>query len=162
MPKTILIALDYAPSSKTIAQMGYELAKGMRAEICLLHVISDASYYSSVSYSPDFGVSGFPTGVSVPPLQASELRNTAERFLEDSKKQMGNNVPITTLIKEGNPADEILEAAKALPAHIVVMGTHGRRGLDKILMGSVAEKVMHHASLPLFIIPTGTTSDSCC
>lgn len=55
---------------------------------------------------------------------------------------------------EGVFADSILEAAKSESADIIVMGSHGRGGLDKLIMGSVAEKVLHHSSVPLFIIPT--------
>ena len=63
---------------------------------------------------------------------------------------------IKTIVKDGDFAETILNTAKDLDAEIIVMGTHSRRGLDKILMGSVAEKVLQHSSIPVFIIPTKT------
>jgi nucleotide-binding universal stress UspA family protein len=154
MPKTILIAIDYAPSAKIISEMGYELAEAMQAEICLLHIISNKSYYDSAQPLPDMGVPGAVEKISSTPSQKNELRDTALNFLENIKNQLGTKTSITTMIKDGNPADEILETAKTLPAYIIVLGTHSRGGLSEILMGSVADKVLHHASIPLFLIPT--------
>ena len=56
-------------------------------------------------------------------------------------------------MKEGDYAENILKTAKEIKADIIVMGTHSRKGLDKVLLGSIAEKVLHHANIPLFIIP---------
>lgn len=154
MPKTILIAIDYAPSAKIISEMGYDLARAMRAEICLLHVISDKSYYDSAQSFADPQTPGAVEKISSPPSQKNELRDTALNFLENTKKQLGGNVSISTMIKDGNPADEILETAKTLPAFIIVLGTHSHGGLSEILMGSVADKVLRHSPFPLFLIPT--------
>ena len=63
-------------------------------------------------------------------------------------------IGIRTFLREGDFADAILEAAKDLHADIIVMGSHSRKWLEKIMMGSVTEKVLHHTSVPLFIIPT--------
>jgi nucleotide-binding universal stress UspA family protein len=57
------------------------------------------------------------------------------------------------MIKDGDSGDSILDAAKETNADIIVMGSHSRHGLDKILMGSVAEKVLRNSLIPLFIIP---------
>jgi nucleotide-binding universal stress UspA family protein len=56
-------------------------------------------------------------------------------------------------LKEGEFDESILQSAKEMQVDIIVLGTHSRKGLGKILMGSVAEKVLHHTSIPLFIIP---------
>jgi nucleotide-binding universal stress UspA family protein len=74
-------------------------------------------------------------------------------YLDKSKQHLGDNT-IQTVIKDGDFGESILDAAKELAADVIVLGTHSRRGLDKILMGSVAEKVFHHSTVPLFIIPT--------
>ena len=57
--KKVLIALDYEPPAQKIAETGYALAKGMNAEIVLLHVLSDANYYASLNYFPVMGYEGF-------------------------------------------------------------------------------------------------------
>jgi nucleotide-binding universal stress UspA family protein len=82
------------------------------------------------------------------------LRKESQRFLDESKEHLGD-VNIRTVVAEGVFADAILETAKNESADIIVMGTYNRRGLDKLLMGSVSDKVFHHSKVPLFIIPTG-------
>jgi nucleotide-binding universal stress UspA family protein len=57
--KKILIAIDYNPTAQNIAQTGYSLAKSMNAEVTLLHVVADYTYYSSLDYSPILGFDSF-------------------------------------------------------------------------------------------------------
>ncbi|HEY5370835.1 MAG TPA: universal stress protein [Hanamia sp.] len=151
--KKILIAIDYNPTAKIIAASGFELAKSMNAEVVLLHVVADYTYYSSLDYSPVLGFDSFSNLGAIQTNTVLELQNAAKDYLEKIKRQLGGN-SIQTLVKEGDTGDAILEAANDSNADIIVMGTHGRRGLDKILMGSVAEKVMRHSKVPLFIIPS--------
>jgi nucleotide-binding universal stress UspA family protein len=150
----VLIALDYNPNAQKIAETGYALAKAMNAEIVLLHVVADAAYYAAYEYSPIMGFnSNFINPETLPGETYTELRKTAVEFLDKSKQHLGDT-SIFNLVKEGEVATTILAAAAEVEAAIVVLGSHSRRGFDKILMGSVAEKVLHHSSIPLFIIPT--------
>ena len=71
-----------------------------------------------------------------------DLRKTAQEFLDKSKQHL-NDDTITTVIKEGDFAECIIATATEMNADVIVMGSHGRRGLDKMLMGSVAERVLH-------------------
>ena len=153
--KKILIALDYDPSAQKIAETGYQLAKAMDASVTLVHVMAEPAYYSSMEYSPIMGFSGFMefSDPNIPELN-EELKKESQRFLDESKEHLGDT-NIKTIVAEGIFADAILETAKNESADIIVLGTHSRRGLDKLLMGGVAEKVFHHSSIPLFIIPTG-------
>ncbi|HEY5405963.1 MAG TPA: universal stress protein [Ginsengibacter sp.] len=150
--KKVLIALDYDPPAQKIAETGYALAKGMNAEIILLHVLSDATYYSSLNYFPVMGYEGF-NNLGMLQMDNDELRKTAQEFLDKSKQHL-NDETIVTVVKEGDFAESIIETATELNADVIVMGSHGRRGLDKMLMGSVAESVLHKSIIPLFIIPT--------
>jgi nucleotide-binding universal stress UspA family protein len=151
--KKILIALDFDPSAQNIAETGYELAKSMNAQTILLHVVSDATYYSSLNYSPILGFDSFSNLDIVQTDAVEDLKDAAKNYLEKMKAHLGGEA-IDTVIKDGDFGDSILEAAKEVNAHMIVMGTHGRSGLDKILMGSVAEKVLRKSSIPLFIIPS--------
>ena len=151
--KKILIALDYDAPAQKIAETGYALAKGMNAEIVLLHVLSDAGYYASLNYFPVMGYEGFNNLSMLQENNVDELRKAAREFLEKSKEHL-NDDAITTVIKEGDFAEGIIETAREVGADVIVMGSHGRRGLDKMLMGSVAESVLHKSVIPLFIIPT--------
>ena len=151
--KKVLIALDYDPTAQKVAETGFSLAKSMGAEIILLHVISDPVYYSSTEYSPIMGFTGY---MDMSPLQLNSvdgLKKASQHFLDKSKQHLGDKA-IQTLVKEGDFAESILKTAKDLHVDIIVMGSHSRRWLDEILIGSVTEKVLHHTSIPLFIIPT--------
>ena len=81
------------------------------------------------------------------------LKKASQQFLDKSKKHLGDKT-IQTEVRDGDFAEAILTAAKELHADIIVMGSHSRRWLEEILIGSVTEKVLHNSSIPLFIIPT--------
>ena len=148
----VVIAMDYHPRAQKVAEAGFSLAKNMRAKAILLHVISDPVYYSSVQYTPITGFAGFMD--TDPLLLASEdgLRKASEHFLEKAKHHLADET-IEILVKDGDPAEAILKAAKELHVDIIAMGTHSRKWLENIIMGSVTEKILHHTSIPMFIIP---------
>jgi len=151
--KKVLIALDYDPPAQKIAETGYALAKDMKAEVILLHVVSGAAYYSSLNYSPIMGYEGFNNLDMVQMPNVDQLRKAAQNYLDKSKQYLGDD-SIQTVVKEGDFAEGILDTAREMNIDIIVMGSHGRRGLDKMLSGSVAEQVLHKTDIPLFIIPT--------
>ena len=141
--KKVLIALDYDQTAQKVAKVGFAMARDMNAEVILLHVISNpVLYYSSY--------------MVVAPVQINsvdDLKEVSQKFLDKTKNDLGDET-IQTIIKEGDTAELILESAKKLKADIIVIGTHSRKWLENILMGSVAENVLKHTTLPLIIIPT--------
>ena len=148
--KTILIALDYDSMAPKIAEKGYALAKAMNARTILLHVVADPAYYASINYSPIFGFGGFSEVMETDTTE--ELKDLAKDYLDRFKQHLGDDM-IELVIKTGDFGEGILQTAKELKVDTIVMGTHSRKGLEKMLLGSVAEKVLHHSSIPLFIIP---------
>ena len=150
--KKILIALDHNAGAQKIAEAGYELSEALHAHTILLHVTSDSTYYASLNYSPILGFDSFSNLDVVQTNAVEELKRTAEDYLDNMKLSLGDET-IETVVKEGDYAETILQTAKEIKADIIVMGTHSRKGLDKVLLGSVAENVLHHATIPLFIIP---------
>jgi nucleotide-binding universal stress UspA family protein len=151
--KRVLIALDYNPTAQKVAESGYSLAKAMNAEVILLHVISDPVYYSSAEYSPIMGFTGFLDTAQLQIDSVAGLLKASQHFLDKSKHHLGD-ITIKTVVEEGDYAESILLTAKDLKADIIVMGSHSRKWLENIVMGSVTEKVLRHTSIPLFIIPT--------
>ena len=151
--KKVLIALDYNPTAQKVAEIGFSMAKAMKAEVVLLHVISDPLYYSSVEYSPIMGFSGYMETAQLQLNNVESLKKASLHYLDKSKTHLGDKT-IKTMIAEGDFADSILKAAKELHADIIVMGSHSRKWLENVIMGSVTEKVLHNTSIPLFIIPT--------
>lgn len=153
MIKKVLIALDYNPTAQKVAETGFSMAKAMNAEVILLHVMTDPVYYSSVEYSPIMGFNGL---METGPLQLDSndgLKKASQLFLEKSRHHLGDET-IQIQVKEGDFAESILKSAKELHADIIVMGSHSRKWLENIVMGSVTEQVLHHTTIPLFIIPT--------
>lgn len=153
MMKKVLIALDYDPTAQKIAADGYSLANSMGAEVVLLHVIADGTYYSSLEYKPITGFFGFTETDLSNIVDPDGLRNAVMHFLDKTKKHLADD-NIQTVVKEGDFAECILKAAKDMHVDIIVIGSHSRSWLEEILMGSVTEKVLQHTTIPLFIIPT--------
>jgi nucleotide-binding universal stress UspA family protein len=151
--KKVLIALDYDPTAQKVAEVGFSIAKAMNAEIILLHIISDPVYYSSTEYSPIMGFNGFMDTGQFQLDSIDGLKQAALHYLDKSRHHLGDK-SIQILIKEGDFAESILKAAKELHADIIILGSHSRKWLENIVMGSVTEKVLRHTSIPLFIIPT--------
>jgi nucleotide-binding universal stress UspA family protein len=151
--KKVLIALDYNPTAQKVAEEGFSMAKAMNAEVTLLHIISDPVYYSTPEYSPIMGFNGFMESGQWQLDTIDSLKKVSMHYLEKTKQHLGDKT-IITMIEEGDFAESILRAAKDTHADIIVMGSHSRKWLENILIGSVTEKVLKHSSFPLFIIPT--------
>ena len=151
--KNILIALDYDPTAQKVAELGFSLAGNKDAAITLLHVIADPSYYASTVYDPIMGFGGYMNMDLMRPHIIDELKKTSLEFLEKSKHHLGDDA-IKTMVREGSVAATILDVAKEINADTIVMGSHSRRWLENIVMGSITEYVLHRTAIPLFIIPT--------
>ncbi len=150
--KKVLIALDYNPSAKIVAEKGYALAKAMNSEVILLHVIADATYYSSLEYSPIMGFAGYSNASFSQIVHSGGLEKASQYFLDQFKLHLGDTA-IRTYVEKGDFAEIILKTAKNQHAELIVMGSHSRRWLEQILLGSVTEKVLQQTKTPLFIIP---------
>jgi nucleotide-binding universal stress UspA family protein len=151
--KKVLIALDYDPTAQKIAEEGFSIAKTMGAEVVLLHVVSDPVYYSSTEYSP---IMGFTDYIGMGPLQldtVAGLTEASKHFLEKTKRHL-EDPAIQILVKEGDIGELILKSAKEMHADAIVLGSHSRKWLENIIMGSITEDVLNHSQIPLFIIPT--------
>ena len=153
MMTKILIALDYGPTAQQVAEAGYSLAKAMNAELVLLHVTAEPAYYSSTAFSPMMGFVGYTDIDYLQPESIELIKNASLDFLKKSKEHLGDD-NIKILVKEGDTAEAITAAAKETGSGIIVLGSHSRKWLEAIVMGSVTEKVLHHTTVPLFIVPT--------
>ena len=150
--KKILIAIDYNLSALTVAEMGYELAKSMNAEVVLLHVIADTTYYSSLEYSSVMGFGGFSNGEFFGLINTTGLTEAAQYYLDKVKHHLHNN-DLETLVEAGESAKVILETAKKHHVDMIVMGSHSRNWLNQVVMGSVTKDVLKDTSVPMLIIP---------
>lgn len=147
--KKILIAIDYNPSSQVVAETGHALAKTMNAGIILVHVISDAAYYST-PYSPIMGYEGFMIDNAA--IMADELVKEALKYLAATAKHLDDD-RIVTKVLEGDVSAAILDYANEEGVDLMVMGSHSHSGIYKLFVGSVTEKVLQHTRIPLLVIP---------
>jgi len=151
--KKVLIAMDYDPTAQKVAETGFSMAKAMNAEVVLLHVMSDPVYYFSTENPALMGAAGYMDVTSQQKHSVDGIKKTSQHFLEKSKHDLGDKT-IQTLVEEGDIAEAILKSAKETHADIIVVGSHSKKWLENILMGSVTEKVLHNTIIPLFIVPT--------
>ena len=136
--KTILCALDFSEVSPKVAAYAKTLAEALGAKVVALYVAPSLTQYVEfhvqASYIDDF-VSGIVSGAS----------ETMDSFVQEYFK----GVPVEGRVVNGYAAEEIVSAAEEVGADLIVLGTHGRKGIDKILFGSVAEKVIKTAKAPV-------------
>ncbi len=141
--KRVLCPIDFSDASRAAMEVAADLCRRTGAELMLLHA------YPIPGYT-------FPDGsVVASPRMMQELAEQATRHLEewrgDAEKIVG--APRVGAEKAvGEPAAEILSFAKAHAADLVVMGTHGRTGLEHALMGSIAERVVRRAHCPVLTV----------
>jgi nucleotide-binding universal stress UspA family protein len=144
MYKKILVPIDGSASSLRGLDEAINLAKHSNAALCLLHAVNES-----------FVDMGFGPGVITPELIAS-LREGGATIINSaaSKARERGLKPETALLERlgTSVADLILKHAKDWSADLIVMGTHGRRGLSRLAMGSDAEMVVREASVPVLLI----------
>jgi nucleotide-binding universal stress UspA family protein len=153
----VLIALDYDPTSQKVAEIGYSTAKAMNAEVILLHVITDPEHYSSSEYSAIMGMQGYMDTSQIQTDSPQGLLNASRHFLSKIKHHL-NDETIQTIVREGDVAETILEAAKDRFADIIAIGSHSQKWLENVLLGSITEKVIRHTPIPLLIVPIKSES----
>ena len=150
--KKILIALDYNKSAEKVAEIGFSMAKSMKAETILFHAITEKAYYSAVEYGPIMGFPGYIDPDFRKINDETELKQKSIDYLNQIKNHLGDS-KIQTKVEEGITAAAILNAAYEIKADLIVLGSHSKRWLEKILVGSVTEEVLRDSAIPLFIIP---------
>ena len=141
--RRILVALDGSPVAAHAADVGIDLAQSLGGEVALIHVVDPAQ-----NWAPESGV------------PAAELIKLAEqdgkRLLAEFRPRATLQMPPLEFVQVGKPTSEIMKAAKDWPADIIVIGSHGRGGISRVLLGSVAEGVMRHASCPVLVVRAQT------
>jgi nucleotide-binding universal stress UspA family protein len=140
----VLVPLDGSQLAEAILPFVEQVAGPLDAEVVLLRVIEPLSPVEWVASA----------GVLTPDTFA--LRDMdAEHYLRDVERRLSTKgLRVRTRVALGRPAEEILAAAQATSADLIAMATHGRGGLGRLLFGSVAEAVLHAATVPVLLIRT--------
>jgi len=140
-PKVIVVATDFSPSAEAALDHALALAERLKARVFLVHTYQ-------------LPLIGFPDGVVAASAElASRIINQAQEALSEAvAKRAGSGVEIVPILKQADPRDGLLEVAKEVSADLIVMGTHGRRGLARALIGSVAESLVRASPLPVLTV----------
>jgi nucleotide-binding universal stress UspA family protein len=138
--KRLLVPLDFSPTSLRALKIAVPLAKASAASLILLNVVEPNPY---------------PTGTESALLVApdSEVMQAAEKGLPQiARRFIPKSVRANMLVQRGRAADVIVETAEKNKVDLIVLSTHGHTGLERLLMGSVAEQVVRHAKCPVFVV----------
>lgn len=139
----ILVPIDFSAYSKNALQYAIPLARQCKAELVLVYVVEPTVYPADFS----FGQVGFPS-------VEEELRTRgSEELTKLIAEQIPQAVDARKVIRTGKPYLEILEAARVEGADMIVIATHGHSGVEHLLFGSTAEKVIKKAKCPVVVIP---------
>lgn len=142
--QTILVPTDFSPDARTALVKAKELARSLGSRIVILH-----------AYRVDLPMStpALGGGFVLPDRFYEELRASATSQVEAlAAATLKDGVKAEGLAVEDHPARAILDAAKQLPADLIVMGTRGLTGLAHVLLGSVADRVIRSASCPVLTV----------
>lgn len=138
--KKILIATDGSEYTKNAVDYGIDLAKNTGAELHAIYVV-DTAAFASIPMDAAWE--------SMYELLRQE-GDEATKYVADKAEALGLKVDRNTI--EGHPADEIIKYAENNSMSIIVMGTLGKSGLDRFLLGSVAEKVVRNSKIPVLVV----------
>jgi nucleotide-binding universal stress UspA family protein len=141
--RRIIHASDFSRVSRAAFAKAVDLAKAYRAELLVVHVLSVV---------PPFLGEGY-----VPPRVWEEIEASARAGAERQLNRLvararRAGVRVKSLVVLGSPYEDIVRAAKRTRADLLVIGTHGRTGLTKVLLGSVAERALRTASCPVLTV----------
>lgn len=145
MFEKILVATDGSEHGERAARTGIELAKLSGGTVTAIYVADT----SRTSHLPDDMLL-----FSIRELLFKEGKEAVD-FVDKMAKEAG--IDFEGMVLEGNPGEEIIAHARKTGMNIIVMGTVGRTGLDRFLLGSVAEKVVRNSRIPVLTVPRELT-----
>jgi nucleotide-binding universal stress UspA family protein len=145
--KKILLAVDRSPRADAVANLVADTARGAHATVRLLHVASEPS----AVFDSEGRV------VVYADQEAASRTSEGLDFLRALEVHFGD-VPLESIVRFGDPVAQILDEADSFNADLIVVGTAGRSGIGRVLLGSVAERVFAKATVPVMLVrPTATT-----
>jgi nucleotide-binding universal stress UspA family protein len=138
----VLVAMDFSEASNTALAYGRELARTFGARLDVLHVVPRLpKYYATDSYA-----------TVLPEIEedmAQSAQREIDRLLTDEDRRLGARAILRTL---QSPAAGIIDHARDANIDLIVIGTRGRGGVAHLVLGSVAERVVHHAPCPVLTV----------
>jgi universal stress protein A len=139
-PKRILVPLDFSDPSKRAMRLAGDWAELFGAHVYLLHVVEMVPFMSGLEEVPIA-------------LTRRDVAQTAKNSLAAlARLQLPKTVKVSVLVYHGKAFNQIVTAARSLQIDLIIIATHGYTGLDKMLLGSTAERVVRHAPCPVLTV----------
>ncbi len=138
----VLVPIDFSDYSKSALRYAVNFAKSFNAEIILIYVVEP------VIYPPDFSMGQ----IAMPSINTEWDDRAKDELQKLAKSEIIGAVKVKTIIKTGKPFVEIIETAKEENVDLIIIATHGRSGVEHILFGSTAEKVVRKAPCPVLTL----------
>jgi nucleotide-binding universal stress UspA family protein len=140
--KNILVPVDFSENSQKILQSASFLARKCEAALTVVFVVQSIEDYSGF-FVPHIPISQFEEEM------VGGASNKMQAFLAEN---LDPAIAVSSKVLIGDVAEEIIKFAEAEKFHLIIMGTHGYKGLEKVLFGSVAEKVVKRSPCPVLTI----------
>ncbi len=140
--RRILVPIDFSEHSKNALAYAASLAELFKAELLLVYVVEQ------ILYPADFGF-----GQAAPPIVVQELRQRSEKELDKLLHlPILKNLTARSCVRAGNPYLEIISTAEEEQIDLIIIATHGHTGVEHLLFGSTAEKVVRKAPCPVLVV----------
>lgn len=148
--KKILIGIDNSTFSEHAAKYGFDMARTFNAKVGLVHIVEPTFMPPSAGLDP----LSRPMQDAIGDAEIMQIQNDmSENLLEKTEKKFGKGLQVTHFNEFGDTADGIIDCSKDFGADLIVLGTHSRSGIDRLLMGSIAEHVVRHSEIPVLVVP---------
>lgn len=154
-PLRLLVPLDGSPMGEKVLPVATKLATALTAHVFIVRIVPSSSA-SSTAETIRFGSPHHD-------LRRNVLERAAQSYVDEIARDLrSHGLSVSTAVRIGHPADGIMAAAKACDASLIVMATHGRTGVARALVGSVALDVLQRGSRPVLVVrpPTEPVAES--
>lgn len=153
----ILIGIDDSLHAEHAAQYGFELARTLKATVAIVNIVEPAVVSQITTADPMIGLPGQAIGADE--LEIMDIQKTqSENIVDATIKKYAGDMNVTHFSEYGSTTDGIISCANEFGADLIVIGTHNRHGIDRLLMGSVAEHVVRHSHVPVLVVPMKSES----
>ena len=146
--QTILVGTDFSEASQPATTYAFRLARALRARLYLMHVVPEEDLRLITSINQY--LQSFITPITLTDIFYTEADKRLTQLMEDAQ---AIDVVQERLVVTGQPADAILSWAVAKQVQLIILGTHGRKGVQHFFMGSVAERVLRGAPCAVVVVP---------
>ncbi len=145
----ILVAIDFSDLSPTVIDYAYSLAMAWKAQLYVVHVVHDLSYFTGI----------YHTDTPLPELQQHLEAEAHERLEALCQSQIGTQMPYETVVVTGRPVVEIHQLVRQYAVDCLVLGAHSTDKPEHQLFGSTAERLLQHTACPIFMVPPRQASE---